>query len=71
MLFRSAFFGVTGLPEFNKPGATDLKELPEIIKSGDWQYLNQQNELAWEYICDNLLLSDINKLRIERILANL
>lgn len=67
----AAFFGVTALPEFNKPGASDLKMLPEAIKGEHWKYLKEQNEIGWQYVLDNLLLSNVNKMRIDRILANI
>lgn len=37
----------------------------------DYYTALQYNDLSWKYILKNLLLSDINKLRTERILANL
>ena len=67
----AAFFGVTDLPEFNKPGVIDLKMLPSTIKGEHYKFMAEQNKLAWEYICDELLVSNINQLRVDRILANL
>lgn len=67
----AAFFGTTSLPEFNVPGASDIKMLPEAINGEHWQYMKEQNEIGWKYVLDNLLLSKINLIRIERILANI
>lgn len=64
----SAFFGNKELPEFNKDGILPFSQLLEV-KDND--VLEFYNRVGWELICDTLLLSNINKLRINRILENL
>jgi hypothetical protein len=66
----SAFAGTKVLPEFNNENILEVSDLPELIKSGS-EPLKISNERSWEYICDNLLLSKVNKLRENRILANI
>lgn len=63
----AVFCGNTNLPEFkDKPIlsfdylAENLSESPELHKI--------TNNSAWEYICDNLPLSKVNLLRVERLL---
>jgi len=65
----SAVFANTGLPEYNLPDVvvTDLKYLECNLEHGD--YLRESNEVAWNYIKENLLLSKVNLLRIERLKA--
>jgi hypothetical protein len=65
----SAFFGNTELPEFEKPGISDLKLMPKAISENHWKYMRDQNEKSWEYIQENLLLSKVNKIREERLCA--
>lgn len=61
----ASFWGNKQLPEFNMPGILDINEFdPKRISNND------HNE-SWTYIQDNLLLSQVNKIRTERILANL
>lgn len=67
----AALFGNIRLPEFNKPGVSDIKMLGEAIRGKHYGYMKEQNEKSWEWICDNVLLSKINQLRVDRILANL
>jgi hypothetical protein len=64
----AAFFGNTRLPEFNKEFI-----LPIEAFGNEWDMplLERMNHESWEYICDELLLSNINKLRVNRILENL
>lgn len=66
----SAFFGNKSLPEFNFDFVSNIADLNSESLS-DVDTLQANNERSWEYICDNLLLSKINQLRIDRILANL
>ena len=66
----AAFIGNKELPEFNLECAYDIKDLEDVLKYYE-SSLRDANELAWEYICDNLLLSKINKLRENRIFANI
>jgi len=66
----SAFAGNKVLPEFNNENILEVSDLPELIKNGA-EPLKIANERSWEYICDNLLLSKVNKLRENRILANI
>lgn len=65
----AAFFGNKKLPEFDLPCILDIDEMEEQIHDG--RLLESKNKASWEYIKENLLLSSINKLRIDRILANL
>lgn len=62
----AAFFGNKGLPEFNHISINAVKT--DITKV-DHASLKIANELAWDYILENLLLSKVNLLRTERILA--
>lgn len=64
----AAFFGNKALPEFNHPFISDLKLLPKAISEHHIDYMNRKNEDSWEYIKDNLLLSEVNKIREERLL---
>lgn len=66
----AAFAGNKNLPEFDKDFIMHINDLPQIIKGGV-RDLREANERSWEYICDTLLLSNVNKLRENRILANL
>ncbi len=68
----SAFFGNKNLKEFNKDCMIDLDLLPEALSNNmATDLLERANEESWEYIKEHLLLSNVNKLRHERILANL
>lgn len=58
----AAFFGNKSLPEFDKDCILPIEQLLE----GD---LEKANKESWELICDTLLLSKVNELRIERLLA--
>jgi hypothetical protein len=64
----AAFFGNKTLPEFDHPFITDLKLLPKAISEHHSDYMHGKNLDAWQYILDNLLLSEINKIREERLL---
>lgn len=65
----AAFFGNNSLSEFDKDFIFNFKELPLYMNND--KVLQNANELSWEYITDNLLLSKINEKRFERIIANL
>lgn len=73
----SAFFGNKNLPEFNFDFVIDFNELSDMLigltkkKEGKIikEILKQNNEQAWDYIRENLLVSHVNKLRIERLLV--
>lgn len=65
----AAFFGNKDLPEFNKDCILDIKNLGDQLN--DTPLLEKSHKESWELIKDTLLLSKINKIREERILANL
>lgn len=66
----SAFFGNTDLPEFKREGAIHFSQLETGITT-NFDMLADYNNRSWQEICDTLLLSKINLIRTERILANL
>lgn len=61
----SAFFGNISLPEFNKAGMGEFLQLNMRLSEA---MLRDMNEVSWEYIQKNLLLSKVNELRKERLL---
>jgi hypothetical protein len=61
----SAFFGNTKLPEYIDGTILPIEDL--IVDDED--ILRFYNRVSWEYIEENLLLSKVNELRIERLLA--
>lgn len=63
----AAFYGNTALPEYI-PGT--ILPIQEFLDHDDdiWEFYNRN---SWDYIQENLLLSDINKLRIDGIIRNL
>jgi hypothetical protein len=67
----SAFMGNRTLPEFNHDFTADITNSCgrafNSIKD-DMQYLESMNKGAWQWICDERLLSKINQLRINRLL---
>lgn len=75
----SSFFGNKDLPEFNHDFIIDFKELRDNLiglsktKGKEskliQQILKQNHEDAWEYIKETLLVSKVNELRKERLLA--
>lgn len=68
----SAFMGNRNLSEFNLPFIIPIQNgfKDEFIKvKDDFYRLEILNNDAWQWILENRLLSNINKLRIERILA--
>jgi hypothetical protein len=64
----AAFLGNKNLPEFDKECILSINALKEIGKF-DFDQLELTNLMSWEYIQENLLLSKINLLRTERLLA--
>lgn len=64
----AAYFGKSQFPEFDKPGVLPLSSLNEYLRGDNSGELKEMNQLSWEYIKDNLLLSNVNKLREERLL---
>jgi len=68
----AAFMGNRDLPEFSLPFIIPIQNgfNNEFMKvKDDFYRLQVLNNDAWDWILENRLLSDINKLRIERILA--
>ncbi len=65
----AAFFGNKNLPEFDLPSIFPIEELPTLMR--EYGILEKANETSWEWVCDKRLLSNVNKLRIERIIENL
>ncbi len=63
-------------PEFNRPGiekykgVSDFKKVLQGTMDRDVRELEKMHDLSWEYICDNLLQSRLNKQR-RVILKNL
>lgn len=64
----SAFFGNKSLPEFNHPFILPFSILDKAINENHLATLKKSNEESWAYICEHLLLSKINLLRVERLL---
>ncbi len=64
----AAYFGMNEFEQFDLPGVSALSELSARLP--DSKYLRESNEASWQYVHDNLLLSEVNKLRIEGILRN-
>lgn len=65
----AAFFGNTNLPEFSKECIFPLNELSEAMGKNYLGAMEAANNESWDYIQANLLLSDVNKLREERLLV--
>ena len=63
----AAYFGNKDLPEFDKDCIFDLKLLKEGIEGSHHEGLAKANKESWELICDEYLLSKVNKLRLKRI----
>jgi hypothetical protein len=67
----SAFIGCKNLPEFNHDFVIDLYDEDllsfELVKD-NFELLERRNNQAWQWICDERLLSKINQLRINRLL---
>lgn len=65
----AAFFGNTNLPEFSQECIFPLSELSEAMSKNYFSgALELANKESWELICDTLLLSNVNKIRQERLL---
>lgn len=62
----AVLFGNKNLPEFHH--AQDIDTLEATLDGYDPESLRKLNEQSWQYIQDNLLLSKINELRLERCL---
>lgn len=65
----SAFFGNKNLPEFDHGFIEDLQFISNVFDPHHKSLYEQCNKLSWEYIQENLLLSKVNELRIERLLT--
>jgi len=63
----SAYFRNSVLPSIPFGGVMSFSLLGRAISEGHATTLRKSNEESWSYICDNLLLSNVNKLRIERL----
>ncbi len=64
----AAFFGNKNLPEFDKETIISIDELQNISK-WNFDHLEGANLGSWEIIKSTLLLSNINKIRTERLLS--
>lgn len=65
----SAFIGKKTLPEFNHDFIFDIDHLDKFGEYCNPARMKRFNEQSWAYIHENLLLSKVNQLRIERILS--
>jgi len=63
------FFGNTTLQEFSGVGIMPFDYISEYVEKDRILALQKANEIGWKHIKDNLLLSNINQKRIERLLA--
>lgn len=63
----SCFFGNKELPEFNLDCIFPIERFSEIGTMAK-EEMQKYNEMAWQYVCDTSLLSNINRLRTERLL---
>lgn len=64
----AVFLSNKELPEFNKEFICSFGDMGAILKENNTDLLRKINLKSWEYICDELLLSDINKIRVDRLL---
>lgn len=62
----SAYFGNTNLNEFKKDSIEEIVLLNDLSDLNE-KDLNNMNKQSWEYICDNLLIKNSNKIRKERL----
>ncbi len=60
----AATYGNTELPEFGSEFVLPIAGLLQHDHATHLEY----NRTSWQYICDSLLLSDINKIRVRRFL---
>lgn len=65
----AAFIGKRKLPEFDHEFILNIDRLDMFKEYINPKRLKKCNEESWDYIKKNLLLSKINQLRIERLLA--
>lgn len=68
----SAFLGNKTLPEFDFPFVTDISEgvyEPFMALKDNYSKMLRLNDEAWEWVKENRLLTNINKLREERLLS--
>ncbi len=69
----SCYLGNRQLKEFDFPFVTDISEglyEPFMELRNDYPRMKRLNWMAWEWIISERLLSNINKLRISRLLEN-
>lgn len=64
----AAFIGKRKLPEFDQESILNIDRLDMFKEYINPKRLKKCNDDSWKYICDNLLLSKINQVRIERLL---
>jgi hypothetical protein len=64
----SAVFGNTKLPEFNHVSIGRIEDMNAFIQNESDESLKIMNQLSWDYIAENLLLSKVNNLREERLM---
>jgi len=65
----AAFFGNTSLQEFSGIGIMPIDYLSGYVSKDRNEALQIANNVAWQYIQENLLLSSVNDLRIQRLLS--
>ncbi len=64
----SAFIGTKTLPAFNHDFIFDIDKLEHFDEYSNSTRMKRFNDESWQYIVENLLLSKINLLRIDRLL---
>lgn len=63
------FFGNTDFPEFMHPGIFNFNYLGDCLRGAiDSEEMERANRRSWEYIMENLLLTTVNKIRLDRLL---
>jgi len=62
----AAFYGNLNMPEYPEGMALSMNDFGDF----DHDVLRAYNEWSWDYIKENLLLSKVNLLRLERLRAN-
>lgn len=68
----SVYVGEKGFHEFDLPGVVPISDFingSQRFLEADAEYLAGLNESSWNYISENLFLSKVNDLRIERLLS--
>lgn len=63
----AAYFGNKNLPEFDQMGNLPITEIERLMNRND--ILKIANETSWDNILENFLLSKVNQLRHNRLLA--